>query len=209
MRCADACIIDSKATLAIPAFTSKGILTIEGVCVQNRKDGQAWADVVCKLNRRMLGKILLRKAGAFQQSFDIGHARGRKSVELELSFDYDRMPPFFSLVCRINSDYRRRRRRMLQEMGRDVHFHRITLDGRVLADFTHGSDTFLRGFSLEELGMGMNIVGFFQHEFGIGESARCSANAAKAAGIPVALNLAKMGTHSVEAGTEPFESYEN
>jgi glycosyltransferase involved in cell wall biosynthesis len=58
------------------------------------------------------------------------------------------------------------------------------------------------------MGMGMNIVGFFQHEFGIGESARCCANAAKAAGIPVALNLANMGTHSTGAGTQWSDAYQ-
>jgi glycosyltransferase involved in cell wall biosynthesis len=212
IRGEDACIIDRKARLVMPAFTSKGILTIEGLCIQHLKDGgktpQGWPDLVCKLNRKLLGRITLGNPGVFRQTFDIGHARGAKGSELKLSFDYDRMWKIFSLACRCNGNYRRRRRRMLNAMGRDVHIHRIMLDDRVLVDFTNGASTFLQGFSLDEMGMGMNIVGFFQHEFGIGESARCSANAAKAAGIPVALVLSKMGTHSTAASAQWSDSYQ-
>ena len=202
IRGVDACVISGKAVLAMPAFTSKGILEIEGACIKHRKDKQTWPDLICKLNGAMLGKITLGSEGAFRHSFDISSAKGMKELKLQMRFDYDQMWPVFSLVCRLHPAYRRRRRRMVQALGRDVHIHRITLDGRVLADFTHGPSTFLPGFSPAELGMGMNIVGFFQHEFGIGESARCCANAAKAAGIPIALNLTKVDTHVPAASSQ-------
>jgi glycosyltransferase involved in cell wall biosynthesis len=213
IRGADAGRVEQKARLTVPPFTTKGILSIEGKCLQRPAhdgslDDQTWPDLVFKLNRKTLGKTYLGNAGAFQQSFDISHARGEKGLELELSFDFDRMWKIFSMACRLNSNYRRRRRRMLKSMGHDVHIYRILLDDRVLADFTHGASTFLPTFSLKELGMGMNIVGFFQHEFGIGESARCCANSAKAASIPMVMNLAKIGTQS-NAGAVPWaESYQ-
>ena len=212
IRGADACIIEGKARLVIPALMSKGTLTIEGQCKQHHFEGEEndrdWPDLVCKLNRKIIGRIHLGNAGAFRQSFEIGQAGGGKKMELELSFDYDRMWKVFALIRQVNSTYRRRRRRTLRSMSPDVHIHRITLNDRVLADFTHGATSFLPGFSLEELGMGMNIIGFFQHEFGIGESARCCANAAKAAGIPVALNLAKIATHSTSASAQWCDSYQ-
>ncbi|HWB58745.1 MAG TPA: glycosyltransferase [Chthoniobacteraceae bacterium] len=202
LRGTDACTINRKACLAMPVFTSKGELTIEGKCVQHRKDMQTWPDLVCKLDGTEIGRIALDHEGEFIKSFNLGQARGRKGLKLQFSFDYDGMPPLLSMICRLKPRYRRTRRYMLRAMGRDVHLHKITLDGRLLADFTHGSATFLREFSLQEMGMGMNIIGFFQHEFGIGESARCSANSARAAGIPMALVLANIGTFSVPAGAQ-------
>ncbi len=115
-------------------------------------------------------------------------------MKLEFSLDFDRMWKGFSLARRfLDSTYRRRRRRMLKSMGHDVHIHKIMLDGRLLADFTNGASTFLPGFSLRELDMGMNIIGFFQHEFGIGESARCCAASCAGGGHPCSVeNLANV-----------------
>ena len=207
IRGADACVINKKAVLALPRFSSEGKITIEGECVKYSENEPSWPDMVFKLNSKVIGRISLGEGGPFKGTFDIGHARGERGLRLRIHFDYDRMPALLSVVARANPKYRRKRRNMLRAMGRNVLVHSITLDGRTLADFTHGAATFLREFSLEELGMGMNIVGFFQHEFGIGESARCCASAAKAAGVPTALNLAKMGTHSAEASSQWSDAY--
>lgn len=206
IRGADACVVEKEGILAIPPFTSKGALVIEGACAL-REEGQWWPDLICKLSGRMLGKISLRNGGAFRLEFDIGYARDARGMELQLSFDFERMGRLVSYIRSLDSAFRRRRRSMVKAEGRDVHFHRITLDGRLLADFTHGARIFLPDFSLSELGVGMNIIGFFEHEFGIGESARCCANAAKAAGIPVALNLSRVGTGSTSAAAPWSGSY--
>lgn len=206
IRGADACVVEKEGILAIPPFTSTGALVIEGACAL-REEGQWWPDLICKLSGRKLGRISLRNGGAFRLEFDIGYARDASGMELQLSFDFERIGRFFSYIRSLDSTFRRRRRSMVKAEGRDVHFHRITLDGRLLADFTHGARIFLPDFSLSELGMGMNIIGFFEHEFGIGESARCCASAAKAAGIPITLNLSQVDTNSTTAGSVWSKSY--
>jgi glycosyltransferase involved in cell wall biosynthesis len=52
-------------------------------------------------------------------------------------------------------------------------------------------------------GEGLNIVGYFRSEMGVGEASRCAANAALAAGLPVSLNNFEAGVLSRTAHNWP------
>jgi glycosyltransferase involved in cell wall biosynthesis len=70
------------------------------------------------------------------------------------------------------------------------------VDGDPMIDFTEGAGCFFPRLSTKDAGLGLNIVGFFRHAFGVAEAARCSARAADAAHIPTAIVPCKIGTES-------------
>ncbi len=62
-----------------------------------------------------------------------------------------------------------------------------TESGEIILDFSRRHAPLLPEFARRHARIGMNIVGFLTADLGVGESARCMARAADAAGIPTAL----------------------
>ncbi|MBI3886895.1 MAG: glycosyltransferase family 4 protein [Opitutae bacterium] len=74
-----------------------------------------------------------------------------------------------------------------QAKNRRVRIHRIEADGEVLFDFSNRAAPWNAAFARRLLQVGLNLVGFFRADLGIGESVRCAARAADADRLPVAL----------------------
>ena len=73
-----------------------------------------------------------------------------------------------------------------QARNRRLRLRRLTVGGETLCDFGNRSSQWSRSFIRRHLAVGMNLVGYFRADLGIGESVRCAARAADAANIPAA-----------------------
>lgn len=74
-----------------------------------------------------------------------------------------------------------------QARNRRLRIQRLEADNEVLFDFSNRSAPWNSGFARRFLKVGLNIVGFFRADLGVGESARCMARAAAAAQLDHAL----------------------
>ncbi|MFZ5496155.1 MAG: glycosyltransferase family 4 protein [Verrucomicrobiota bacterium] len=74
-----------------------------------------------------------------------------------------------------------------QARNRRLRLRRIEAGDEVLFDFANRSSPWNGAFARRFLQLGLNIAGFFRADLGVGESVRCMARAADAAGLPVAL----------------------
>jgi glycosyltransferase involved in cell wall biosynthesis len=75
-----------------------------------------------------------------------------------------------------------------QHKNRQLRISRIeTAAGETVFDFSNRQAPFSAAFARRGVQLGFNLAGFLTADLGIGESARCMARAADAAGLPVAL----------------------
>ncbi|MFI5336746.1 MAG: glycosyltransferase family 4 protein, partial [Opitutales bacterium] len=74
-----------------------------------------------------------------------------------------------------------------QARNRRLRLHRITIAGETLCDFATPSAPWSHAFIRNHLAVGLNLVGYYRADLGIGESVRCAVRAADAAGLPAAL----------------------
>ena len=74
-----------------------------------------------------------------------------------------------------------------QGRNRRLRIHRIEANGETLFDFSNRATPWNAAFARRFLKLGLNLVGFFRADLGIGESVRCAARAADGAALPVAL----------------------
>lgn len=74
-----------------------------------------------------------------------------------------------------------------QARNRRLRIARVEADGEVLFDFSNRASPWNAAFARQFLKLGVNLVGYFRADLGIGESARCMARAFDAAHVPTAL----------------------
>ncbi|MDI1320247.1 MAG: glycosyltransferase family 4 protein [bacterium] len=74
-----------------------------------------------------------------------------------------------------------------QARNRRLRLQRVEADGEVLFDFANRAAPWNTTFARRFLKLGVNLVGWFRADLGLGESVRCMARAAAAAGINTAL----------------------
>jgi glycosyltransferase involved in cell wall biosynthesis len=73
-----------------------------------------------------------------------------------------------------------------QHRNRRLRIKRVEADGEIVFDFANRASPWNGAYVRRFLKVGMNIVGFFRADLGVGESARCMARAADGAGLPAA-----------------------
>jgi glycosyltransferase involved in cell wall biosynthesis len=73
-----------------------------------------------------------------------------------------------------------------QARNRRLRIARVEADGEVLFDFGNRAAPWNVAFARRFLQLGLNVVGYFRADLGIGESARCMVRAADAAALPCA-----------------------
>ena len=73
-----------------------------------------------------------------------------------------------------------------QARNRRLRIQRLEGDGEVLFDFANRQAPWNTSLTRKSLKLGLNLVGYFRADLGIGESVRCAARAADAAHLPVA-----------------------
>jgi glycosyltransferase involved in cell wall biosynthesis len=74
-----------------------------------------------------------------------------------------------------------------QARNRRLRIQRVEADTEVLFDFGNRASPWNAAFARRFLRIGLNVVGYFRADLGIGESARCMARAADADNLPLAL----------------------
>ena len=74
-----------------------------------------------------------------------------------------------------------------QARNRRLRIQRIEADGEILFDFANRAAPWNTTFARRFFRLGLNLTGWFRADLGLGESARCMARAAEAAGIDTAL----------------------
>src|SRR5690606_6374156 len=87
-----------------------------------------------------------------------------------------------------------------QPRNRRLRIHRIEAGNEVLFDFANRASPWNASFARRFLRLGLNIAGFFKADLGVGESVRCMARAADAAGLPAALINLKL--HCINPQTD-------
>jgi glycosyltransferase involved in cell wall biosynthesis len=87
-----------------------------------------------------------------------------------------------------------------QARNRRLRIKRIEAGSEVLFDFGNRSAPWNAAFARRFLKLGMNIAGFFKADLGVGESVRCMARAADAAGLQSALINLKL--HCINPQTD-------
>jgi len=74
-----------------------------------------------------------------------------------------------------------------QRRNRRLRLKRVEADGEIVFDFGNRASPWNGAYIRRFLRTGLNVAGFFRADLGVGESARCMARAADAAGLPAAL----------------------
>lgn len=74
-----------------------------------------------------------------------------------------------------------------QARNRRLRISRVEADNEILFDFGNRASPWNAAFARQFLKLGVNLVGYFRADLGIGESARCMARAFDAAAVPAAL----------------------
>lgn len=87
-----------------------------------------------------------------------------------------------------------------QARNRRLRIARIEAGDEVLFDFANRSSPWNGAFARRFLQLGLNIAGYFRADLGVGESVRCMARAADAAGLPSALVNLKL--HCINPQTD-------
>ncbi len=88
-----------------------------------------------------------------------------------------------------------------QPLNKRLRIRRVTLDGEPVIDFATSATAFDVGFLTRHAALGLNLVGWFRAELGVGESVRCAARAAAAARLPHALVPLKLFCKAAQGDT--------
>ncbi len=87
-----------------------------------------------------------------------------------------------------------------QPRNRRLRIQRVEVDRETLCDFGNRGAPWNRDMTRRSLHLGLNIVGFFRADLGVGESVRCMARAAEAAKLDAALVELKL--HCINPQTD-------
>jgi glycosyltransferase involved in cell wall biosynthesis len=179
--------IREEAALALPPLREVKELTIEGVLLEPQDPtssgslGLAWC-----LDARPLGSINPLPIGPFRITCSLpvgGPAAGHR---LDLRLLGVGRSNFLAWLGRVTGlPFLQAWRR--QSRNRRLRISRILAGDEVLFDFSNRASPWNRAFARRYLDIGLNLVGYFRADLGIGESVRCAAKAADAAGLPSAL----------------------
>lgn len=136
---------------------------------------------------RRLSRIAPAAAGPWSIEVEIPAEYAAAGAELRLTLCGNAMTNAFAWLGRVTNfgPWQRFRR---QNKNRQLRLTRIvTADGEPIFDFSQRFSPYSAEFARRHTQLGLNVVGFLTADLGVGESARCMARAADAAGIPVAL----------------------
>lgn len=181
--------IRERGTLALPALKSSGELVIEGTLLPPA-DGDRLTHGELGLALHLDGQPVAHTArlavGDFSFRLTLPAAAPAGGHRLELELLGVRGSNLLAWLGRVSGlPFLQAWRR--QNRNRRLRIRRVLAQGEVLFDFANRSSPWNRAFAKRELQVGLNLVGYFRADLGIGESVRCAARAAAAAQLPLAL----------------------
>lgn len=181
--------IRERGTLALPALKSAGELVVEGTLLPPTPDDRSSAGelgLALRLDGQLLASSAALGVGDFSFRVALPAAAPAGGHRLELELLGVRGSNLLAWLGRVSGlPFLQTWRR--QTRNRRLRIRRVLAQGDVLFDFANRASPWNRAFAKRELQVGLNLVGYFRADLGIGESVRCAARAATAAGLPTAL----------------------
>lgn len=139
------------------------------------------------LNERTIGSVSGAGSGSWEVQVALDPPAARQGAMLGLRLKGVWLTNALAWLGRI-SGFGPIQRFRAQNRNRQLRIHGIESEtGEAIYDFSRRESPYSLAFARLHARTGMNVVGFFSADLGIGESARCMARAADAASIPIAL----------------------
>jgi glycosyltransferase involved in cell wall biosynthesis len=186
----DSCWIRESAGLELPPLTGVRLLVVIGeVLPPDPADATSAGDLglVVRLDTRRAGGAEALPVGAFRLECPVPPAAATAAphrAEFQL-VGVGRGNLLAWLARHTGMPAWQAWRR--QARNRRLRIHRVEVDGVILFDFANRSSPWNAAYARRFLRPGLNLIGYFRADLGIGESVRCAARAAEADGLPLAL----------------------
>lgn len=185
----DSCWMREQATLALPALKRDGELVIEGTLLAppaGDSTGPGELGLALRLDGRLVAQTDRLPLGDFHFRIPLAAAPAAGGHRLELALLGVRFSNTLAWLGRVSGlPFLQAWRR--QARNRRLRIRRVLVHGEALFDFANRASPWNRAFGRDELQVGLNLAGYFRADLGIGESVRCAARAADAAGLPTTL----------------------
>ncbi len=186
-----------RGALGIPVPVPGRRLELIGTLVDHSREfptAHPFPGLCVRLNGRELGRIWPVRPGPFLWYFPL--PPGGVPAGAVLSFELRGVAGsnFLAWIGRLLQPfplsgglYRRLQEYRLQKRNRQLRLEALRVDGEEIIHFRQSRLTPARRLVAASWQPGLNLVGFFRAALGVGESVRCAARAADAAGLPAAL----------------------
>lgn len=184
--------IRERGRVELPCPLGADTIAIEGELLP--EDGHAASRGPLGLELRVGGRRLARRdfaAGPYSWSVAVPPALRGAPLRLELVLRRAGWANTLAFLGRVLAGWpfsQRLQPYRLQPRNKRLRIRRIAAGAEAILDFgSGGAAAFDIGYITRHARIGLNLVGWFRAELGVGESVRCAARAAAAAGVPHAL----------------------
>jgi len=187
--------IRERGTLHLPPLANAREIAIIGEMLPPGNSGGSEGNLglEIKIDGRSLFTGTKIKTGPFRIEVPWSHNSTFSSHEIELRLCGVTNSNFLAWLGRITG-FGFLQIWRTQPRNRRLRIQRIEAGGQVLYDFSNRSSPWNTAIARSTIRLGLNLVGYFRAVLGIGESARCAARSADAAGVGVALVDLKLHT---------------
>ncbi|MDQ8202514.1 glycosyltransferase [Pelagicoccus sp. SDUM812003] len=191
--------IRETATLTIPRGALVSSITLKGQLHEANpimKEEAGRLGIAIKVNDAAISSKFPVDEGAFSLEFDNIPARAQDNTQIQIkllgverSNTYAYLGRKLSSVSIIPRPVRKHLSKFrAQRLNKRFAIHSIHINGEDVFNFAKdGANPLNTEYVLRHAHLGVNIVGWFKAELGIGESARLAAKAAKESGLPYSL----------------------
>lgn len=183
--------IRERGTIELPCDLPHDTISIEGELLPDggRREAGGKLGLEVQLGGRMLGQFFAQ-TGPFSWKFDVPRDSRHAPIHLELRIlgvGWTNTLAFFGRTLAGLPGAARLQPYRLQPKNKRLRIVRLLADEQVVLDFGESAAAFDIGFITQRANIGINLVGWYRAELGVGESVRCAARAAAAANLPHAL----------------------
>jgi glycosyltransferase involved in cell wall biosynthesis len=182
--------IREVGTVRLPPLATALRLRVQGEVVAHpeaRGSERTFPSLACFVGDRLVHRVTPTAAGPWMFECELPAAEAVRGTELRFVLGdvaWTNTLAWLGRVTRFGPLQRFRR----QNKNRQMRLKRIeTVAGETIFDFAQRHGAYSAAFARQHIRLGLNVVGFYNADLGIAESARCMVRAADAARLPVAL----------------------
>ncbi|MDX2188168.1 MAG: glycosyltransferase family 4 protein [Opitutaceae bacterium] len=185
----DTAWVRERATLRLPALGSAAELTLHGEVLAHPSVGgidAGWPGLEVRLNGREVSTLQPDMAGAWTLEFTLGESDAERESLVEIRLRGVALTNALAWLGRIGQrlPYGNRLQRFRsQNKNRQLRVSGLLVNGESAFDFSNRHAPYSPLFARQHVEIGMNLVGYFTADLGIGESVRCMYRAVHAAGV--------------------------
>lgn len=174
-----------SASVRFPSLDSAGTIAIEGDWVPHPEVKEALRPrLEIRWRGRTVGVVEPRQPGPWRIQFE---AEAGDEAQLEFLLKGLGWPNTLAWLGRVSADLpgtAALQRHRAQNPNRQLRVARISWRDQEVFDFSLRHSPFSPAFGRQRAKVGVNIIGYFTADLGIGESARCMLRTCHAAGVP-------------------------